>query len=212
MEKIFNLSFSELNTIILNFIKSIIEYNNFNKHFHTLQSKVILLEKEVEELEYIINFCQQNDNKTFDDNNESLLNNGIKLRECQYLSCKLNYLSFEKELNAKGNFNFTKADEIKDYFHMLLNKVRTNFKHITLKHRKNGHFSSINHLISQNSLSTSISNPYSMKEDAHQEEVLYTECSKVIKDRLRSGHNINEIEKVARDSATFVLKTNDKRK
>lgn len=52
--------YETLDNLINYFIKSITDYNNFLKFLETLMFSVNKLEKEVDELDFIINFCEQN--------------------------------------------------------------------------------------------------------------------------------------------------------
>lgn len=250
-------------------IKSVVEYNNFNKFVVNIQEKAILLEKEVEELDFMINIFERNDKRSSDTNKNNDLNmddnesSHIKLEvfdeigkmlvegEYVYIKDKINDLI--NDLNKKSKVEYVNIDElignIREVSNRLYNTlyVKINLNKSIKKTNSNiGNTvntnqniilttdsgietpsSNINNynldLINTNSTST-VPNAYGINQNLNlllnhikdesnlnNEELIYNECSKNVKERVKSSYsNLNDIEKLAKDSALYSIKTYEK--
>ena len=155
--KMFNETKTEnIQSFVDYFIKSCDEYKAFQESIHNLNQNVQVLEKEVDELEYIINFCEQNlevvNDKNFDDKEIEEINT---LKKCtdmfvdvQYEAISKSYQKFSDELakmivrtqQEQNEIDNNKHTKFLDTYVEYLNKAQEEFKKIanTVSKKKPG--------------------------------------------------------------------------
>ena len=144
--KMFNETKTEnIQSFVDYFIKSCDEYKAFQESINNLNQNVQVLEKEVDELEYIINFCEQNlevvNDKNFDDKEIEEINT---LKKCtdmfvdvQYEAINKSYQKFSEELSKmivrtqqEQNDIDNQHTKFLDTYVEYLNKAQEEFKKI----------------------------------------------------------------------------------
>ena len=144
--KMFNETKTEnIQSFVDYFIKSCDEYKAFQESITNLNQNIKVLEKEVDELEYIINFCEQNlevvNDKNFDDKEIEEINT---LKKCtdmfvdvQYEAINKSYQKFSDELSKmivrtqqEQNEIDNKHTKFLDTYVEYLNKAQEEFKRI----------------------------------------------------------------------------------
>ena len=158
LEDMLNEMFNETKTeniqqFIDYFIKSCEEYKTFQDTIKTLSSQVIKLEKEVDELEYIINFCEENlevVNKNNLDEEEIKEIEDLKLCSeqfinVQYQSINEAYKEFTlklSEIMIKDDPQLANNNEFKNdflnFYVQYLNDMQEKLKNISQALRKRG--------------------------------------------------------------------------